>query len=237
MSNWVDELLAAAWPQRCALCRERTGRMALCAGCLLDLPWLEQPCPRCGWAAPGCGCADTAGAWPALAALAYEYPVDRLIAGLKFRADRAAARALGELLAVRIAEACAADMPLPDALVPVPLHWWRASRRGFNQAELIARRLGADLGLPVDVQRLRRIRATPPQSRLGSRERARNLAGAFRCDASVRGLSLALVDDVLTTGATAQSAAAACMAAGAARVQIWTVARTPEPKRAAQTCS
>jgi ComF family protein len=205
--------------------------MAVCADCLLDLPWLDRCCTGCARplaAGTLCGlCA--AGRWPVptLAALAYEYPVDRLISSLKYRGERACGRALGELLAVRAAEAHAAAAPLPDRLVPVPLHNRREWQRGYNQAELIARQLGADLGLRVTVTALRRVRDTPAQALLGRAARAANMQGAFRCDASLAGLRVAIIDDVVTTGATALAAATAVKAAGAARVEIWAVARTP----------
>jgi len=132
----------------------------------------------------------------------------------------------GELLAERFAADLAAAGEL-DAIVPVPLHWRRRLHRGFNQAERIARPLARALGLPV-VPYLRRIRATPPQSLLGRPARIANLRRAFRVSQPerLRGLSLLLVDDVATTGATLEAAAAVLRQAGAERVVAVTVART-----------
>jgi len=205
--------------------------MALCAECLLGLPWLDRCCIRCARplaAGRLCGpCA--AGQWPAptLAALAYEHPVDRLVGLLKYRGDRACARALGEVLAIHVAEMSDRPARWPERLLPVPLHERRERHRGFNQAELIALQLGADLGIRVTATPLQRCRATPAQSLLGRAARAANMAGAFDCDRSLAGLRVAVIDDVVTTGATALAAAAAVVAAGATSVEIWAVARTP----------
>jgi ComF family protein len=123
----------------------------------------------------------------------------------------------------------------PDLLLPVPLHWQRLFRRGFNQAELLARaiqrRHPGVAHTAIAAGLLRRGRATRAQARLGRRERARNTGSAFRLCGAVRGLRVAIVDDVCTTGATANAIAAELCAAGAARVELWCLARTPAPER------
>jgi ComF family protein len=122
--------------------------------------------------------------------------------------------------------------PAPDLLLPMPLHWWRRRRRGFNQAQELARMLTrhpalADLALAPGLAR--RTRATASQRQLDARERQRNLRGAFRVEPAVAGKTVAIVDDVLTTGASADALARALKAAGAATVSVWCCARTPEP--------
>lgn len=114
-------------------------------------------------------------------------------------------------------------------LVPVPLHPVRLRSRGFNQALLLARPLGRALGLPVAPRALRRIRRTQAQPGLGAAERRVNLAGAFVVchPATVSGRHVVLVDDVLTTGATANACAGALRAAGASRVDVYTAGRAP----------
>jgi len=141
----------------------------------------------------------------------------------KYARRRALADSLGHLLAERYPFA-------PDALlVPVPLHVTRLRERGFNQAVLLARRLGRARGLPVENRALVRLRSTHAQPGLGAAARRRNLAGAFALQpgTAVSRRPVVLVDDVLTTGATADACATVLLAAGAARVDVYTVGRAP----------
>jgi ComF family protein len=147
-----------------------------------------------------------------------------VVRGLKFgRLDY-----LGRHLAAALAAGLGAGLVGCDRVVPVPLHWWRRLARGYNQAERIARPLAGRLGLPC-VQALARRRATPPQSLLGREERLANLREAFRVPRPecVEGLRVLLVDDVATTGATLEAAAAALKKAGAAAVTALVAGRTP----------
>jgi ComF family protein len=170
-----------------------------------------------------------------VSAVDYAFPWDRLIADLKFRGrvDLAAPLAARLAQAVR-ASAPAASAPAAgddvDLLVPVPLARARLAERGFNQAWEIARRVAGDLGLPADPALLLRPLDTAHQAVLPRDEREGNLRGAFVVNPKRRedvvGRSVAVVDDVLTTGATAREAVRALHRAGAAAVQVWTVART-----------
>jgi ComF family protein len=159
----------------------------------------------------------------ALAAFEYRFPLDRLVHRFKFAGDVAVGRWLGRELARRV-EGTGADL-----LAAVPLTRARLAARGFNQALEIAREVGRETGIRVEPRALSRLRETTPQPGLGAQARRENLQGAFRCDARVAGLEVALVDDVMTTGATAQAIADALKAAGASRVSVWAVARTPRP--------
>lgn len=217
----VDQVLDALFPPRCLLCGQAAGPVGpACAGCLADLPWLEAPLP------------PLAGFDEVRSALRYEYPVDRLIAAAKFGRQVPVARGLGQLLAWRMP-------PLPespDAVVPVPLHWRREASRGFNQAEEVARCLCQARGWPLRPGLCRRIRETPEQSALGAALRRDNLRGAFAL-ADARSVArcrhVLLVDDVLTTGATAEAVASVFASAGVRRLSLWTVAYTPAPDQAA----
>jgi ComF family protein len=160
----------------------------------------------------------------AVAAIAYAYPADRLIQRLKYGGRLALAVPLADLLAASVLDRLPSQ-PLPDALVPVPLSAPRQRGRGFNQAAEIARAASARLGRPV-LHALERHRDAPAQATLSRRRRVANVRGAFRCVEPVRGLSLALVDDVMTTGATLAAAATALNQGGATRVAAWAVART-----------
>ena len=156
-----------------------------------------------------------------IALLDYAFPVDAAIKALKFDHKLFYAAAFAELLL-----ACRKRLPDDiDALLPVPLHWWRKTRRGFNQSVEIAKPLATALGLPID-RCVRRCRSTASQTGLDARQRVANLRGAFVVrDAIVRQHYL-LVDDVLTTGATTEAIAKVLLSAGAPAVSRVTVAHT-----------
>ena len=159
-----------------------------------------------------------------VAPLAYDYPVDRLLLGLKFGRRMHLARALGQAIAEDVrSQVERGVLEIPDALAPVPLHPRRLAKRGFNQAEEIARLIAREIGVPMLPDVCRRVRHTRMQSRLSDEERRLNVAGAFACAQSP--LRPAIVDDVVTTGATADAMAAALIAAGAEHVQVWAAAR------------
>lgn len=206
----------------CFLCRG-AARELLCSACDADLPRLTQTlCPRCALDSPGgalCGrCLAQAPAYDAThAALAYEFPADALIQALKFRGELALAPLLGALLAERIGKARI------DCVVAVPLSPERLRRRGYNQAVEIARHVARGT---VDVTLCERTRDAPPQMELPFEQRQRNVRGAFRCTRSLIGATVAVVDDVMTTGATLDEMARTLKAAGALRVENWVVART-----------
>lgn len=160
----------------------------------------------------------------ALALFEYRFPVDRVLLRFKFAGDLAAGRWLGERLAAVVGEA-----PLPDLLVVPPIEAARLRQRGFNQALQVAKVVAARHGLELDRDALRRTRTAAPQSTLGGRERRLNLRGAFACRRRFDRRHVAIVDDVMTTGATIDAVARALREAGAARVDAWIVARTPEP--------
>jgi ComF family protein len=206
----------------CFLCRG-AARELLCGACDADLPRLAQPlCPRCALESPRgelCGrCLSQAPAYDATqAALAYEFPADALVQALKFRGELALAPLLAALLAERV-RAQGVDM-----VVPVPLSAERLRRRGYNQAVEIARHVP---GGRLELALCERTRDAPPQTELPYDARQRNVRGAFRCTRSLDGATVAVVDDVMTTGATLDEIARTLKGAGAQRVVNWVVART-----------
>ena len=216
-------------PGVCVLCRSQSRRpLDLCAECESDLARNIEPCPRCagptptpGYPCPSCQL-DPPPYHQAVAPYLYRPPLTRLIQGLKRGNGLLEARILAHLCR----NAFAADPP-PDIVVPVPLTWRRRVRRGYNQAALLARRIVANRGLRVDYRSVRRIRHTAPQRSLDAAARRRSLQGAFRCHERLADADVAIVDDVLTTGATAAEVARSLLAVGAKRVRVWTVARTP----------
>jgi ComF family protein len=160
----------------------------------------------------------------AFAAYEYRFPIDRLVQRFKYSGDLA----IGRWLALELARRVGAE-PAPDVLVPMPLTNERLRERGFNQAAQVARVLSECLRVPTGLRMIERVRDAPSQSGLGRRARRANLRGAFRCRAPLRGRHVVLVDDVITTGASADAACAVLRRAGAAHVDVWALARTPDP--------
>ena len=224
-------LLQALSPQACALCNGRAGAALLCSACRACLPRVHQPCRTCALPAlAGDGVCGACRARPppfsaTYAAWVYAFPVDRLVHALKYHGRLAYAEPLAAALAETLARSGAAR---PDAVVALPLARSRQRERGFNQAHEIAVRVASALGVPV-IAGLARARDAPPQATLAWSARAANVRGAFVAHPCLAGRRIAIVDDVMTTGATLAEAAAAARRAGAARVQAWVVARTLPP--------
>jgi ComF family protein len=235
----VDSLLAAVSPWRCVFCHGAAAGMDICPGCIDDLPWLGAVCRHCGLPLqPGeaaccaaCGAADSRALLVdrCIPALRYEFPVDYLVTGTKYQQRLPLARVLGELLTIRLREEVGEPgFELPDVIVPVPLHPWRLLRRGFNQSAEIARWVSAGLGVPRAFGLVRRIRNTRSQAGLSRTARLQNMRHAFELTATVAGLRIAVLDDVITTAATVTELARLLRAGGAQEVQAWAVARTPD---------
>ncbi len=200
---------AALLPDVCLLCDTRAGPIpnlcAACAGTLVRLP-----------------CASRM----RIVAFAYTPPISTLVHWMKFEANLPAALTLGTLLAEAVA---AADLLLPDAILPVPLHRSRLRTRGFNQALELARPVSRHTGRPLLTRACVRLQATRPQSSLNSQaERRRNVTGAFHVCRPLTGLRrVAIVDDVLTTGATIRELARTLRRAGVQQVVVWACAGRP----------
>ncbi len=219
------------FPACCVLCAAPVrGFLDLCPPCIAELPLHVDACPRCAMplataVTTACGrCQRQPPAFNAcIAALRYEYPVPELIGRFKFHGDLAAGHALALLLARDVAGREAGNGS-GSVLLPVPLHRTRLAERGFNQSERIARVLAHELGLPMQPTLAVRTRHTEDQKSLDAGARRRNLGMAFSAS-DCRGRRIVLVDDVITTGATADALAATLLAAGAQRVEAWCLAR------------
>ena len=217
-----EKLAGLLFGGSCFVCRGAT-ESVLCTQCEAELPRLERPlCPRCALESPRgelCGrCLSQAPAYDATqAALAYEFPADALVQALKFRRELA----LAPLLAALLAEKLRGERV--DLVVPVPLSRERLRRRGYNQALEIARHVR---GGTLELALCERTREAPPQMELPYAERQRNVRGAFRCTRALIGARVAVVDDVMPTGATLDEMARTLKRAGAVHVVNWVVART-----------
>lgn len=155
------------------------------------------------------------------AAFAYAFPLNRLIQTMKYNEQLALAHAFAAKLTPRIDH-----QHLPDCVIPMPLHPSKLRERGFNQSQLLAARICGELGLSLLPNACQRVRDTPSQSALPWKERKKNVRAAFRCEMNLTGRHVALVDDVLTTGASLNALGSAIKACGATEVSAWVVART-----------
>jgi len=213
--------------QPCVLCGSMSRDGLWCAACDLALPYLDAPhCPVCALPVPGGEVCGHCLAHPpkfsrSVALFGYTFPLDKLIHTMKYGEQLALAHAFGRKLAQRLA-----GTPLPDCIIPMPLHPARLRDRGFNQSLLLGTGIARELDIELLPRACHRVRDTPPQSALPWDERKNNVRGAFRCDADLAGKHVALVDDVLTTGATLNALAEAVKKRGAGEVSAWVVART-----------
>ncbi|MGE0062089.1 MAG: ComF family protein [Xanthobacteraceae bacterium] len=240
LGQTVRLALDVALPPLCPSCREPLGDGAgLCAACWSKLSMIEPPyCARLGIPftydpGPGLLSMEAIASPPAYdrarAAVRYDDVARALVHAFKY-GDR---MDLAPLLGGWMARAGRDLLAEADALVPVPLHWRRLWARRFNQSAALAGAISAERGVPVAHDALKRVRATAQQVGLSKPERADNVQGAFRvapeAKAAVAGRRLVLVDDVLTSGATADTCAKALLRAGAAHVDVLVFARVVAP--------
>jgi ComF family protein len=220
----IGQLLPA---QPCVLCGRMSHDGLWCAACDRTLPRLaEAHCPACALPTPTGELCGHCLAHPlqfsrTTAAYTYAFPLDRLIQAMKYREQLALTDAFAAKLVQRIDR-----NRLPDRVIAMPLHPSKLRERGFNQSLLLAASISRALDLELLPHACRRIRDTPPQSALPWKERKKNVRDAFCCDMDLSGMHVALVDDVLTTGASLNALAVAAKKRGAGEVSAWVVART-----------
>lgn len=231
----LRQLLDFALPPRCSGCGTIVEQVhSFCADCWTGIDFLgDGGCSACGLpleATDAGTCAVCLAKPPRIgrtrAAVAYDELSRSLVLKLKYGRKVALARTMARFMAPLVGSEAT------DAvLVPVPLHRSRLWQRGFNQSALVARELSKRTGLGSETQLLRRIKRTPPLKGMTRLQRRKAMAGAFRIDpsADLQGRTVVLVDDVLTTGSTANACARALIRAGAARVELLTWARVVRP--------
>ena len=224
--------------QSCLLCDESTDTaFAICTACETELPWLGDQCQQCALplAMSGFTCAQCTRNAPAFDEVAapwlYQFPIDSLITRFKHQGNWPMGRLMAQLLGQFLQHRFEENLPRPDFLLPVPLAVKRLRQRGYNQAAMLADWLSAQLQLPVQDRLITRTQETPAQQGLDAKARKRNLRNAFVVvdQEPIKGKHVALVDDVLTTGSTADVIAKLLIKAGACRVDIYCLARTPKP--------
>ncbi|MBF0220498.1 MAG: ComF family protein [Gammaproteobacteria bacterium] len=215
-------------------------RLDICQGCYDELPWNHHHCCRCALPLkvtdttvaaplPLCGqCQRQPPRFDTLfAPFTYDAALAKLITGLKFSARLSHGRLLGELLAASLQQAWQQQtLAKPQAILAVPLHWRRQQQRGYNQAGEVARYVAARCQIPLASHLCRRQRATAKQTELHARERQRNMRGAFVINPNQPlPQHIAMIDDVVTTGATVRELTIVLKRAGVQRVDVWALAR------------
>ncbi len=225
--NTGTEIKRFLTAQPCVLCNRMSPNGQWCAACDAALPYLDTAhCPVCALPTPGgevCGhCLKQPPFFTGtIAVFEYAFPLDKLIQRMKYGEQLTLADAFARKLVQRIDRS-----ELPDYLVAMPLHPAKLRSRGFNQSQLLATTVARKLGLTLLANACRRVRDTAPQSALPWKERNSNVRNAFSCDMDLSGKHIALVDDVLTTGASLNALAKAIAQQGAANISAWVVART-----------
>ena len=213
--------------QPCVLCGSMSHDGLWCNPCDAALPYLNAPhCPVCALPTPSgevCGhCLTHPPLFGSTTAIfGYAFPLDKLIQGMKYGEQLALAHAFAKKMLQRIDKS-----NFPDYVIAMPLHPAKLRERGFNQSLLLATTVARELKLKLLPNACRRVRDTPPQSALPWKERKKNVRNAFSCDRDLAGKRVALVDDVLTTGASLNALAEAVSKKGAIEISAWVVART-----------
>lgn len=234
--NCIINTLSLLYPEHCQLCNAPAGAV-LCPGCRQELPLNHHPCRRCGLPLTGESVCGHCLRYPpavdrSVIPFLYVTPIDRLIGEFKFSGrlvrGRLLSRLLTEQLELQLVQRGAhPERPMPELLIPVPLHPARQRQRGYNQALELARPLARHFGIPLDHRSCQRTRPTQPQHMLKKRQRRDNILGAFQIRRPIAARHVALVDDVVTTGGTVNELARRLKQSGIPRVDVWAVARTP----------
>ena len=212
----------------CITCKTtQSQKQGFCSGCYHDLPHISHSCLRCGLAVSAerqCACKDED--WPfsvCIAACAYAFPVDALISQLKNQHKLSISEPLGLLIAKQIQRQ---RIELPELLIPVPTSTQRLQQRGFNQAVEIAKVIGKQLSIPVDYTSVTRSKQSSVQKNLNKQQRSHNVDSAFILTKPISAKRVAIIDDVITTGATTKAIAYLLRENGIKDIQSWAVART-----------
>jgi ComF family protein len=238
MNNWLKinqqlslrlnakHLLSLLFKQNCALCAAPThSELSVCHACINDLPLATNPsCPQCGLSTQGdiCGkCIKQKPHYDATHALfTYAYPVDALLQHYKYHHALYLSQTFAQLLSAKMQSN---DI---DLIIAMPLHPNRIKERGFNQSLEVAKIMATKQQIALDRASCSRIKNTPPQASLPLKNRLKNMKDAFRCNQSLTGKHIALIDDVMTTGASLNELAKTIKKAGAYKVSCYVLART-----------
>lgn len=234
LRHTLDALHHALYPFSCLLCGDAaSGPWDLCDPCYRQLPRNASACVQCALPLPAgtrdsrCGeCQRDPPAFDhSVAPLLYRDEVQRLIAAFKFHGQLSPGRTLSQVMLAALREQ---SMPIPEVIIPVPIHPQRLSQRGYNQALELARPIARALGCRLDLESCQRIKPTAPQSSLPLALRQINLRHAFELSRPIQARHLVILDDVMTTGHTARTLARLLRTDPVERLDIWALARTPK---------
>ena len=227
INNWLENnqwlKLDRIFKQNCLLCASpETNNHALCEACLNELPYSPaSSCPQCGLSSNGLICGSCLNSTPDFdathAVFIYTFPIDAMMQRYKYGNMLHLSKTFGQLLAQKT------NCDTVDLIIPMPMHPARLKERGFNQALEIAKILGKE---KLDYKSAIRQKLTPPQASLPFKERVKNIKGAFQVNNDLTGKRIAIIDDVMTTGASLNELAKTLKKAGASHVECWIVART-----------
>lgn len=219
----------------CLLCASPQGNnYALCSPCLNELPWHPaSSCPQCGLTSSGMVCGSCISSPPDFDAthsvFLYHYPIDKMMQRYKYGNMLNISHTFGQLLAEK-SPLRTLNTSSVDLIIPMPMHPTRLRERGFNQALEIAKILTKNCKEKLDYKGVERQTLTPPQASLPLKERVKNIKGAFKVNTEtidkLAGKRIAIVDDVMTTGASLNELAKTLKKAGASHVECWVIART-----------
>lgn len=223
--NWLgaccllcQRTLAIAGHGICSHCNREIKRFAYCGSCGAELTFDVRRCGNCLTEPP---------LWQRLVTVShFQPPLSEMIHRFKFQRQFQLDRTLARLLLLAVLQAQRSHgLPLPDALLPVPLHPLRHWQRGYNQSELLARQLSRWLAIPCDTRLLQRTRHTPAQRELSGKQRRKNLKNAFRLTGNPTYRSVAIIDDVVTTGTTVHEISKQLQKCGIEQIQVWCLCR------------
>jgi ComF family protein len=233
VNYYISQLTYALFPGRCIVCDKASEQtLDLCADCEHSLSIIKVYCKTCGLptTTPSTHCGSCIKqAYPchrSLSLLSYDELTAKLIYQLKYGDNFAAIKVLGYLFSQHIRRQYAEA--LPQLIIPVPLHWGRLHKRGYNQAQLTAKTIGKQLNIKVSNHHCRRVKAPPAQQNLNRIQRKQNIRGAF-VSKQLKGIShIAIIDDVITTGETVGELTRSLQHhQPGLRVDAWSLARTP----------
>jgi ComF family protein len=226
LAHQITRLYSNLLPIPCLLCGSHNNNHSLCPDCIDNFPKLGHCCTRC--ATPlsltsTCGhCLNHPPEQNLSTSLfAYQNPIDRLIADFKYHDKLYLTELFADLMFEQLK-----NKPLPQLLIPIPLHRRRLRQRGYNQALELAKILSRKLNIPIGKNILIRSRDTAPQASLPYDQRKHNMRRAFKLNDAVLPNHIVLIDDVLTTGHTVNAAAKLFRQEGVTTIELWTIART-----------
>ena len=234
INNWLnnsqlfnfERFKHTIFKQNCILCNApEASNHAVCRACLNDLPWhASNSCPQCGLESSGMLCGSCINAPPdfdvTCAVFLYQFPIDAMMQRYKYGNSLNIGERFGQFLSEKV------NLKNIDLVIPMPMHPARIKQRGFNQALEIAKVLVKNQPEKLDYKSALRQKLTPPQASLPLKQRVKNIKGAFKVIGDFSGKRIAIVDDVMTSGASLNELAKTLKKAGAVHVECWVIART-----------